>query len=1360
MPDPLCKDIQKVDHSNETLKKIRRYRMTEDFSQLVGMDIPLEIEKIRQGLTHGSTDSFLELAEYMWMELVRDNSLLRTPFRTFIEKNKLIRLIPPTPLIPIIFLFSGEEVLKEWCIINICELYTTPNYLTGMVTGGTFFYKIHEEILQDMSKYKERNFLKSLFIFVVLGGALVHPHYALLEAKINNNLSDDISIKFNIYKVLTAGEVTITGEVKRKNKLCLHLISRVLQELTRMPLDQFLAKNRQETSEIRLILLFTTWEMLELSIKLDIPKELKLLILRSGHGSRNRTIRKRIYTSVVRMHAGSGISLLELFKNGLLEYILARTEYEIGRVYTDQYKSMIRSLVIDTVDLINTYKLKTLNISTEETKSLKRPEYKNLTMAEIEDILLCSCSLWRDRLSIYSDCAISAFISLFFFRVTTKPFKNYSSKTAAVVSVLQDLSAVVSTRLDKLDKSMLKEKDRVIMDSLLNKKYSDQTEPAKIEILLELIKECSHFYACTGIMPGGITGLCGVIEKYINNYIVTRVDRESPINTFDSDRGDALSHENISEECDLLRMLYELVQMPITDSVLSQINYIVLHLDKIASDTIEIDFTWICKLDLRMASKTNLKMTFLKNLFDKYLILAHDSKTMIKSVVNDFQRIKKENNLKDDEAMKRLIKRAEKILEKKKEQVVEHTTKDIPAIPQTQDIITWQKPLQEVREKTQTNKEFILALLRNEPPIEYQSVKSTYSTFLDYFSTYSPLIIKEALASIESSITVESVSKKPIDGIVMGKHDDTRTTTLAILTRHKQSLLINDIVRVVNLNNTDENNYSTGIVMYEKEGQYEIMVCMKSLEKQGRCHKVSIQLLANITSTMREYDALIRLQKLAIRSSILDPCKFYKKDGSVTGMPKGVHAYNEKSHPDSILNMPGFKTSEINECPLISAFYSQLNKSQQAAVYNALLPKNSISLIQGPPGTGKTKTISGMIACFLLQKRRVLVCAPSNAAVDMLIESGSIWKRIPDCRWIRIGSAGGSRTAVERDGMPLPKEEKEDILSSPSLVQDISVQNTPTQHAIDPKDISIFGSIGAYDRRCENLGDYTRQDSKSELSRANLVFCTLSMAGSSSLREYFFDILIIDEACQATEPSTLIPLRALPSKLILVGDPMQLPPTIISQEKELTLTLFERLSSSIPPLLLDTQYRMNSMISKFASQQFYNDKLKNGVIVNSLLPFAFIDAEGVEKTDDKDIYNKKEITTILQFYGAAVKAYGTVGIISPYKGQVSRLKKYIRDIDIATVDGFQGQEKDCIIISTVRSKRIGFLSDIRRMNVALTRARYTLIIVGSMRLLQQDPTWQPLIKYVNENNFVYKVGEVLSILTSIKDQRDASSHSK
>ncbi|KAI5167523.1 hypothetical protein NEIRO03_2303, partial [Nematocida sp. AWRm78] len=342
----------------------------------------------------------------------------------------------------------------------------------------------------------------------------------------------------------------------------------------------------------------------------------------------------------------------------------------------------------------------------------------------------------------------------------------------------------------------------------------------------------------------------------------------------------------------------------------------------------------------------------------------------------------------------------------------------------------------------------------------------------------------------------------------------------------------------------------------------------------------------------------------------------------------------------------------------------------------------------------------------------------------------------------------------------LPKEYKEDILSSPSLVQNISVQNTPTQHAIDPKDISIFGSISAYDRRCENLGDYTRQDSKSELSRANLVFCTLSMAGSSSLREYFFDILIIDEACQATEPSTLIPLRALPSKLILVGDPMQLPPTIISQEKELTLTLFERLSSSIPPLLLDTQYRMNSMISKFASQQFYNDKLKNGVTVNSLLPFAFIDAEGMEKTDDKDIYNKKEIATILQFYGAAVKAYDTVGIISPYKGQVSRLKKYIRDIDIATVDGFQGQEKDCIIISTVRSKRIGFLSDIRRMNVALTRARYTVIIVGSMSLLQQDPTWRSLIKYVNENNFVYKVGEVLSILKSIKDQRDASSHSK
>ncbi|EHY66086.1 hypothetical protein NERG_00782 [Nematocida ausubeli] len=1369
MPDPLCKDIHKVDHPNETLKKIRRYRMTEDFSQLVGMDVPLEIENIRQGLLHGSTDSFLELAEYMWMELARDNSVLRGPFRTFIEKNKLIRLIPPTPLISIVFLFSGEETLKEWCIINVCELYNTPNYLSGMVTGGTFFYKIHKEIVQETSRHKERNFLKSLFIFAVLGGSLIHPHYALFEERLNS-LSGEISIKFNIYKVLVAGEVSITGEVKRSNKVALDLITKLLYEITNMQLHLFLAKNRQETSDIKMMLLFTTWEMLELGIKIDICKHLKLSILKSGLLSNNGTIRKRLYASVVEMYMYKGVSLLDLFRYGLLEYVLAQAEYKVSTNLQTPYNAMIRSLVIDTVALINTYKIRTQEISPGKIEKIVRADYMDLGAEETEAIIICSCKLWRDRMSVHSDYTVSAFVHLLFFHLNTRITTKYSKNTAIMSEFMESLTMTVGSRLGRLDRSAADERDRVIIAAVLNKKYSDHTEPVKIEILLDLIKECTCFYECTGNIPEGMEGLCGVIEKYINSYITNRVSKKDTEYKFSAVENSPQTDENISEECNILNMLYEMVQMPIIDPVLSQINYIVLHLDTITSDTTEIDFTWIRKLNLKRSLKINLKMTFLKNLFDKYLLLARDNKLIIKSVMNDIQRIQKENNLKEDEAMKRLFKRAERILEKKKEHTVESTTKDILFIPQTQNITTWQKPINKVRQEIQTNRDFILSLLRNEEPSNYLPVKPTYSTFLEYFTTYSPLVIKESIASIQANIAADNIGRKAIDGLIVGKHDEARTTTLTVYTRNKQALFINDIVTIFNKNDGQDTQSCTGLVVYEKEGQYDIMVCTKTLEMQGRYYKISIQPLINITPSMREYDGLIRLQQLHLRHKMLNPAKCDEKESSTAeGLSLSqMHALGRTGTSPNILSAPCARMLSAGH-PLVSAFYDQLNKSQQVAVSTAL--KKNITLIQGPPGTGKTKTVSSMIAYFLLQNCRVLVCAPSNAAVDMLVESGSIWKTIPDCKWIRI-SISGNRICDEGDEAVVNKGElMENLQNSPSLVQSINVQTTPNNYSTDPKNKLKTEKTRESEHTSPNVSytstandkfasvrEPSRKENKDEINRAQLVFCTLSMAGSSVFNQSPFDVLIIDEACQATEPSTLIPLRTAPTRIILVGDPMQLPPTIISQSKDLSVTLFERLSESITPILLDTQYRMNSIISKFASMQFYENRLRDGVSLESELPFAFIDASGTEETEGKDIFNRKEINVILQFSSMAAKAYDTVGIISPYKGQVGQLKKVIKGMDISTVDGFQGQEKDCIIISTVRSKKIGFLNDIRRMNVALTRARYTVIIVGSMSLLQQDPTWKSLIKYVQENNFVYKAGEVYSILKSIKDKKNPQAH--
>ncbi|KAI5191617.1 regulator of nonsense transcripts 1 [Nematocida minor] len=1324
MPDPLRKDIQKVDHSKTTLMKIQRYRMAEDFSQLEGMDVPQEIESIRQGLARGSTDSFLELSEYMWLELVRENSVLRAPLREFIERNKLIRLVPPTPLIPIIFLFSGEETLKEWCIVSVCELYSTPGYLSGMAAGGTFFYKMHREIHAESAKYKERNFLKSLFIFVVLGGALVHPHYSILEEVVKSPKSDSMAVIFSIYKILIAGEVSITGEPKKNSKNNLELIEKTLDEILKLNLDHFLSKNRQEPSDIKILLLFTTWEMLELGIKLNIKKSLKLLVLKNGYMSNSKSIIKRVYLGVVEMSKNRDISLIDLFQSGMLEYLLFQAEYAVHRGVAQEYNSMMRSLVLETVDAINTYTRRIQEVPRIEVPERDGP-LKSIDTKQLEIMLITCCRLWRDRLHAYSDCVVSAFISLFFFRMHPKSTRyrpEYHSQLHIAFSTLND---AISSRLDKIDKSTLNGRDSVMMASFQHRKHVEHLESVEVEVLLSLIKECTLLYKMTHIVPAGVEGLCMVIEKYISNYILSRGDKTGS-DLCETTQNDCSpqTHENIAEECVILKLLYALLSLPITDPVLSQINYIVVNLDKIVCDGADISFEWIHTLDLKMAAKGNLKLTFLKNLFDKYLLLANDHKTVVKSVVNSFQRIQKENALKEDEAMKRLFKRAERMVDKKKDQTVEHAEKDTALLPRTQNIIAWQKPPQPAYEEICTNRDFIISVVQNRKPEHTSAVKPSYAKFSEYFEAYSSNIIQETLASIEANSESEEFPKVSVDGIVIAMcESQTITTFTVVYLKQETVLLINDVVKIESKDGSDS---CTGLVMHHKNGQCSIAVDKKTLEQQNRYYKVNLQVVANVITGMREYDALIRMQSLSFRHKIFSPCKPANTHGSFR--EKAMNVQYQKNRLNSL----------TSECKEVAEFYNQLNKSQQTAVMTAL--HKDITLIQGPPGTGKTKTISSIISHLLLDKHRVLVCAPSNAAVDMLIESGGVWKGLVQSnQWMRVGSPLVSKSSVDNQhAAPDPagsssmhiSESAGESLSSPSSGSNVD-NNT------------AYGNIS---QQNGNISEQAKYDCKEAVLCARLVFSTLSMAGSIILKDVPFDAVVIDEACQATEPSSIIPLRSSLKTIVLVGDPMQLPPTILSQSKDLAVTLFERMSVSIPPILLDTQYRMHAAISEFASNEFYNGKLKNGVSLESCLPFAFIDAAGTEEVNSKEVCNRKECAIVAQLLPVALKTYASVGVISPYKGQVRLMKSVIKNVEISTVDGFQGQEKDCIVISTVRSKKIGFLNDIRRMNVALTRAKYTVIVVGSMDLLKKDPTWKSLIEYVKKNKFVYTARETIDIL--------------
>jgi regulator of nonsense transcripts 1 len=284
------------------------------------------------------------------------------------------------------------------------------------------------------------------------------------------------------------------------------------------------------------------------------------------------------------------------------------------------------------------------------------------------------------------------------------------------------------------------------------------------------------------------------------------------------------------------------------------------------------------------------------------------------------------------------------------------------------------------------------------------------------------------------------------------------------------------------------------------------------------------------------------------------------------------------------------------------------------------------------------------------------------------------------------------------------------------------------------------------------------------LDRAQVLCCTCIGSGHTLLDGKRFPQVLIDEATQATEPAALVPLIRGARQVVLVGDHRQLPPTVISYRAEnggLRRSLFERMvEMGIEPYLLTKQYRMHPAISKFPNDQFYNSQLEDGVSAANrtapagLLwpdwenPVAFLPVKGGEvvSPDGTSRENPTEVAWIIRilddFLDAGELEKGDIGVITPYAGQVRAIRHSMRealdDIEVRSVDGYQGREKEVIIFSCVRSNddgNIGFLSDPRRLNVALTRAKRGLIVIGDPDTLRSDPIWTNWLEYVSSRNF-------------------------
>lgn len=453
---------------------------------------------------------------------------------------------------------------------------------------------------------------------------------------------------------------------------------------------------------------------------------------------------------------------------------------------------------------------------------------------------------------------------------------------------------------------------------------------------------------------------------------------------------------------------------------------------------------------------------------------------------------------------------------------------------------------------------------------------------------------------------------------------------------------------------------------------------------------------------------------------------------------------------------------------LLPMRFPWLNPTQEQAV-NEVLRAKDVAIVHGPPGTGKTTTLVEAINETLMRESQILVCAQSNMAVDWICE------KLVD-RGINVLRIGNP-TKVNDKMLAFTYERR--FESHPDYPQLWAIRKSIRELRAHRK----RGSENFHQKmeRLQSRATELEVRINSELfGEARVIASTLVGAAHRLLDGQRFGTLFIDEAAQALEAACWIPMRRV-SRVILAGDHCQLPPTVKSiaaLKAGLGKTLMERIVERKPEVvtLLRVQYRMNESIMRFSSDWFYGGKvesapqIKHRGILDYDNPFLWIDTATIADGDEPEYQeqfvgenfgrvNKAEarltLDTLRQYFDKVGKQrlldeQVDVGIISPYRAQVqylrglvradTYLKPFRRYITVNTVDGFQGQERDIILISLVRSNAdgdIGFLRDLRRMNVAITRARMKLIILGDVKTLTRHPFYKRLWEYVEKEKTGY-----------------------
>ncbi|KFV98984.1 putative helicase senataxin, partial [Fulmarus glacialis] len=633
-------------------------------------------------------------------------------------------------------------------------------------------------------------------------------------------------------------------------------------------------------------------------------------------------------------------------------------------------------------------------------------------------------------------------------------------------------------------------------------------------------------------------------------------------------------------------------------------------------------------------------------------------------------------------------------------------------------------------------------------------------------------------------------------------------------TFREESEMENQIVNHVGL--VTRFSHASGYLTRQKE---QHTTCHLSVQTRGNLSffikkQVKCVVVGSLVTTRRTFKGLLLLSRSPLAKPIINP------------------SYNDFC-PRDLPVASESAASDVNE----------YNEDQKRAIETAYamvkqhprLPK--ICLIHGPPGTGKSKTIVGLLSRVLRENtrnekasqktnskippNRFLVCAPSNAAVDELMKKiiiafkekcQNIQEPLGNCGDIKLVRLGAEKAInSEVRGFSLDKQVEHRMKRRPAdCDQDIQkkkealdqrldmLSRQRAMHRCEKREViqMLDDEIGRLSKERQQLASQVKEvRGRSQKVQAdiilesNIICCTLSTSGGSLLESVvrrrrldlfdLFSCVIVDEVRQSCEVETLIPLIYRCNKLVLVGDPRQLPPTVKSvkaqeygYDQSLMARLYRHLEvernvlRSLPVVQLTVQYRMHPDICLFPSNYVYGRALKTDKAIEEnrcssewpFQPYLIFDVrDGREERDNDSFSNPQEVKLVMELIRTIKEkrkdlSLRHIGIITPYSAQKKKIQEQMDRVfknnspgEVDTVDAFQGREKDCIIVTCVRAHStkgsIGFLASLQRLNVTITRARFSLFILGRLKTLMENKDWNELIQDAQKRGAIIKTSE-------------------